>query len=104
MKIKDGVRLGGLRVEMCIAILVAQSVYDRFSEDFVITCALEGIHMKGSLHYVGAAVDLRLPLKRRQQIRRNIAERLGDDYDVVLGRSHIHIEFQPKVAVNVNAG
>jgi len=103
MRLKSGVRIGGLRPEMCVALMAAESAYLRFNEELVVTCAVEGVHMAKSLHYVGAAIDLRLPAKRRQQIARNIRERLGEDYDVVLDRSHIHIEFQPKGGINIDA-
>lgn len=104
MRLKSGVRVSGLRPEMCVALMAAESAYLRFDEELIVTSALEGVHMAASLHYVGAAVDLRLPAKRRQQIARNIRERLGGDYDVVLERSHIHIEFQPKGGLNINGG
>ena len=35
----------------------------------------------------------------RQEIADEIRKRLGSDYDIVLERTHLHIEFQPKEAL-----
>ncbi len=99
MKCKPGVRLFGLRPEMVVAILAAKTVYDNHNHEFVITSAVDSRHSPTSLHYVGAAIDIRtrhIPAHARQGVSAEIAIALSHEFDVVLERDHIHIEFQPK--------
>lgn len=96
INIKTGVRLHGVRPEIVLAILIADQVYAVLNHDLVVTSVIDGTHSRTSLHYVGAAVDLRLPGDAGTAARNRIAQRLGGDYDVVLESNHIHIEWQPK--------
>ena len=60
--------------------------------------------MAGSLHYSGAAIDVRtrdLQPADVQKIIARIKSCLGDDFDVLLEVDHIHIEFQPKDSLTV---
>jgi hypothetical protein len=111
MRIKPGVDLRGLRPQMVIAALVAERLYatQGADADLMITSGREGTHMSGSLHYVGLAIDIRLPgsftgqtsavakAKAKTMVADLIAH-LGAQYDVVLEVDHIHIEFDPKDA------
>lgn len=101
MRIKAGVRVHGLRPEILLALMVAESVYRRREAELVLTCGIDGQHSRGSKHYIGNAIDLRLhnlPPGTWQEVREEIAGALGIDYDVVLEDDHIHIEFDPKIA------
>ena len=105
VKFKDGVKLDGLKPEAERILNTAGEIWkDHFPDvDCVCTSALDGRHMKGSLHYQGLAVDLRthtLPggykgegAKKATALLRAY---LGADYDVVLEATHIHVEFDPK--------
>jgi hypothetical protein len=99
MRLKLGARIRGLRTEILFAICVADKVYLRYTAEAVITSGVDGKHSRGSIHYMGGAIDLRTRnVKGREQIiRDDIADRLGADFDVVLEKDHIHIEYQPKV-------
>lgn len=94
--IKEGVRLHGIRPEMVLALVIADQVYERLDHELVVTSVIDGKHSRTSLHYVGAASDLRLPGGDGIVVRDRIAHCLGPDYDVVLEDDHIHIEWQPK--------
>lgn len=98
IKIKPGVRLTGLRPEVLLGVQAADSVYAKYGLDCVITSAVDGIHSKGSLHYTGQAVDLRTRDSgaKINEIVRDIKEALAENYDVVLEKDHLHLEFQPK--------
>jgi len=61
----------------------------------VITSTYEGTHSAGSLHYANLAVDVRRDLATTYSFQ-EIKRVLGDDYDVVLKKDHIHIEYDPK--------
>lgn len=100
MYIKAGVKLAGIRPEMVIAMYVADTVFQKlFGEELVLTEATGGVHGRGSLHYVGQAIDIRTRDLTKNDIAKlalEIRERLGEEYDVVIESDHIHIEFQPK--------
>ena len=97
MKIKPGVSIAGIRPELVLALCIADTTYAQYANNLIVTSVLDGEHMRGSLHYVGAAADLRKPADDVGVIVDRLRDSLGDNYDVVLETDHIHIEFQPKV-------
>lgn len=99
MQIKKGVRVTGLSPEIVIAIIVVNDVYRKYGRDCTITSGTEGKHGYSSEHYKGDAVDFRtrdLFPDQKTAIAKEIAARLGDNYDVVLEETHLHVEFDPK--------
>jgi hypothetical protein len=97
--IKPGVDLHGIRPEMVIAILVAASVYNSFDVPLVITSVNDSTHSPGSKHYVGLGVDLRTSnvlQKDLPTLHKLLKEALGVQFDTILEKDHIHIEFDPK--------
>lgn len=101
MKFKDkSIDPKSLQPQLLLALMVAQKVYDEHGTDLIITSLNDGKHSKRSLHYAGAAVDLRtftLPSEEiKQTVKDKIQARLNQDYDVVLESTHIHIEYQPE--------
>ena len=98
MKIKSGVRVLGVRPEMVLALIIAESIYDDLQEDFRLTSCVEGVHSRASIHYAGGAGDTSRPadLVRATVLVTRLRESLGNDFDVILESDHIHIEFQPK--------
>ncbi len=65
----------------------------------IITSACEGEHGPGSLHPLGLAVDFRIrhiPNEERPALAYAVSEALGDDFDVVLEATHLHVEHDPK--------
>jgi hypothetical protein len=97
--IKPGVRITGLRPEILLAAVVAERVYEAAGHEFIITACVAGKHMAGSLHYAGAAIDIRprdVTADKIPAILATLKEALADDFDVLLEGDHIHIEFQPK--------
>ncbi len=100
MKIKSDVDLRGLQPQMAIAAIVAASVYAANGAELMITSGTEGTHMKGSLHYKGLALDLRLPgfsgEAATNLLVSNLRANLGPQFDVVLEGTHVHIEWDPK--------
>ncbi|MDX2221134.1 MAG: hypothetical protein SFV21_00205 [Rhodospirillaceae bacterium] len=99
ISIKPGVRLHGLRPEMAVAVTIVNGVLAEIPVKTVITSAIDGRHGHGSLHFVGAAIDIRsreIPPARLAETKDKLAAALGPDFDVVLEPDHFHIEFQPK--------
>lgn len=100
MKLKPGVNITGIRNEMLWGVMAAQRVYDTLNVEMVVTSALDGKHSATSLHYAGAAVDLRInnfPTRDYAKDARDlIAAALPNDFDVILEGNHIHLEYQPR--------
>jgi len=99
LRLKAGVKPKGMQPEILLAIIVARDVCQRLGKECVITSLTDGKHSKNSLHYSGKAVDLRTrDMERGEQAmyRDQMKDRLGDDYDVVLEKDHLHVEFDPK--------
>lgn len=62
-----------------------------------ITSGNDGKHSKDSLHYKDRAIDIRIfDMKYPNRNWLMIRKQLGKDYDVILEKTHIHIEYQPK--------
>lgn len=98
LSFKPGVKLIGLQPEMALAGLVIYTVMAKYGP-VVITSVMDGVHMKGSLHYEGKALDLRTNHMQADQIAaavEDLKKQLGSEFDVILESDHIHAEFQPK--------
>ena len=96
MKIKKGVILAGLQIEMRPVLKAANQIWQLHQDELVITAGLEGEHSAGSLHYYGYALDLRtrnFSKSVQKQIVVRLKERLGPDYDVILHSTHMHVEY-----------
>jgi len=96
MLIKAGVDISRLRPPIRKKLTaIAAIIYACNEGEMVITSTYEGNHSEGSLHYAHLAVDIRKNLSRILSFD-EIARDLGPDYDVVLKKDHIHIEYDPK--------
>lgn len=99
MILKEGVDVNGLTPEALIILLVAENLWKKYGEELVVTAVRDGTHMTGSLHYKGMAVDLRtryFNIATQKVITKDLRKRLGKQYDVVMHKTHIHVEFDPK--------
>ncbi len=99
MKLKQGSKVNGLRTEILLAAIIIDKIYDRHDAELVITEGTGSKHGRGSLHYVGQAIDIRTNYFTKEQtdlVANEIIESLNEQYDVVIEETHIHIEFQPK--------
>lgn len=95
MRLKDGVTLAP---EMLMLFVAMQEV-ERAGAEFVITSGTDGKHMKGSMHYVGKAIDFRSRTMAPVAIEncaRAIRRRLGTDFDLVIEPTHFHLEHDQK--------
>lgn len=96
MQVKDGVSLFGLKPEMRKVLMWCDALIARYKVPFVVTSTTEGVHSSASLHPFGYAVDVRtrdLTLIQVNQLADQLRQRLGDRYDVVIEKTHLHIEF-----------
>jgi len=99
MKIKEGVHIPGLQIQMKPVLSFAEKIWQELGRELVITSALDGTHSAGSLHYYGYAVDLRTRYFDKPTVKKvqaELASELGSDYDVVIEGNHMHVEYDPK--------
>ena len=94
------VSLAGLQPQMVLGLVIAEGVYKTYGVELVITSGSEGKHGVASLHYVGLAVDIRrrdfTTVAVVEEVALKLRRNLGKEFDVVVERTHIHIEYQPK--------
>ena len=96
MLIKAGVDISRLRPEIRKKLNeIARRVWSIEKEELRITSTYEGNHSEGSLHYADLAVDIGRD-KKGQEVRAELRDKLGMDYDIVLESDHIHVEYDPK--------
>lgn len=102
IKVKTGVQPKALIIMAAIANVV-QDLQEPVA--VVITSGTDGAHMKGSLHYKGAALDVRTKnfpsVRAKRTFLQAVLTRLGSGYEGFLEHEggvheHIHIEWDPK--------
>ena len=100
LRIKPGVRLTELKPQILIAVNVAQATYEEVGADeMVLTSVRDGEHGEKSLHSLGYCIDIRtrdLPNNAKIIAHELIADRLGEEFDVILEPTHLHIEYDPR--------
>lgn len=101
MRFKRGVKLAGAKPEIILAAIVVDDIYRDHGrpEGVTITSICDGKHMPKSKHYTGEAIDTRTRYfnrSKQKELTQDIKTQLGNEFDVVLERDHIHIEFDPK--------
>ena len=102
LSLKTGVDVGGIQPEVLLGLEICHGVFTRLGMPLVVTACLDGKHMTGSKHYVGQAVDMRLPSKYSIEplidvmVQAECRVHLGLQYDLVLEKDHLHLEYDPK--------
>lgn len=99
MILKKGVKINGLKPEMVLAIFIIAGIYKDFGQELVVTSATDSKHGINSLHYVGYAIDIRTHYFEKSQVKKVasvISEKLGEQFDVIIEETHIHVEYQPE--------
>lgn len=90
------VELSGLKIQMRPALIITDNIYKLYGQELTITCTNGGVHSAGSLHYYGYAFDIRtrdLTERQRPGVYEQLKRQLPNDFDVVLHKTHIHIEY-----------
>lgn len=104
MKLKDDtVRVSDISPQLVFALWMIEATITNYSDrehvgdPFVVTSINDGRHMAGSKHYSGNAADIRIWYMRNPSACcAAIRKVLGPDFDVVLEKDHIHLEYDPK--------
>jgi len=98
VQVKDGVNLEGInRAALAPLVSAMLEVCRAEGSACVVTSAKDGKHKTGSKHYDGEALDFRIwHFDDASRAAEKLQTRLGKDYDVVLEKTHIHAEYDPK--------
>ncbi len=91
--------MNGVRQEIVLALIICDYVYSKHGQELVATSINDSKHSETSLHYSGCAVDLRTHYFKKDEVKMvasDIRERLTIDYDVIVEKDHIHLEYQPR--------
>jgi hypothetical protein len=99
IKIKSGVSLLGLQPQTLLGISIAEACYAEKGKSMTLTSVTDHAvnRSPSSRHKSGLAFDIRiLNITDPGSMRKEIAERLGEEFDCVLESDHIHIEWDPK--------
>lgn len=99
MNLKSGVIIKGIQPEILLGAIIVDGIFKESGQELVITSALDGTHMVGSKHYIGQALDFRnrdLDSNLQTIILDKMKVSLGLDFDIVLEKDHIHVEYDPK--------
>lgn len=98
MKLKEGVSLQGLKIQMRPALIHADRIWEEAGQELVVTSGTEDFpHSPGSLHYYGYALDFRTNYfteKERYLAYSRLTKHFnGRPYTIILHNTHIHIEY-----------
>lgn len=97
IRVKSGVRLRGLSPQAFFIITVAAPIWEKHGAgELWITSGSDGVHSNNSYHHCGDGVDLRsrnLP-NDPNEAANELRSSLGDGYDVVVEKTHIHVEYE----------
>jgi len=105
LALKDNVIINGGHFNAAIVKMIdaARETAPPLEDNTVwITSAADGKHISGSLHYRDKAIDLRIfnvcghTWTEARLWAERIKLKLGDNYDIILGLDHIHIELDVK--------
>jgi len=109
MRIKPGVKFHCGHQAMSLACVIMEQCLDFITGgirpersawvELVLTSASEGKHGENSLHYSGKAFDFRtrgLTTEQQEDWATLCRIRLDAEFDVVLEKDHLHVEWQPE--------
>lgn len=99
MTFKNGVQWYEMAPQITAIVPTIDACYQHYNAPAVCTSARDGKHMTGSLHYQGRAIDLHIsnvPYAQQPHLLAALRDKLGPDFDVVLERDHIHLEYDPR--------
>ena len=90
-----GVDLSSLHPRMWDAIKAWKKAFPHL--EIIITSTWEGTHLDYSKHYQKQALDFRRPKALTDnEILYELRMFIGGDFDVVVEKDHVHIEYDPK--------
>jgi len=108
MRLLSNVRTQGVHWQIMFAMQVADEVYKEILGQEVTVTSLNDSKHKTIVHYLGYAGDIRTrydtggaqwSIKLKKRIVAAIKAKLTKEFDVVISKNCIHIEFDPRSAL-----
>lgn len=99
MHLKPSVNPAGITPETLLAILATYHACTSMRVPMTITSISDGQHSPHSLHHKGQAFDIRthhLTTATAALLTHTIASALPTHYQVILEKTHIHVEYDPR--------
>jgi len=99
IEVKESADLSMIDPRMWVRIGDIHAVFARHGRACIITSGRDGRHGPHSHHYRGRALDFRtrhLSEAEKLKISSEIRARLEPEFDVVLEKTHLHVEFDPQ--------
>jgi hypothetical protein len=87
-----------MKPEIHLAIIIADGIFAEYGVGCVITEGTEGKHTPHSHHKKGLAVGFRtrmIPTELHTELVDRLSNALGDEFQVILHTTHIHVEYDP---------
>lgn len=100
-RIKRGVRIPP-GISGPVILWAVSSIYAKYDKDCVLTSGIEGKHGWSSEHFKGDAFDFRtrnLPPGVPAKVAQEVRSALGEEFDIVLHETHLHVEYDPKTPI-----
>lgn len=95
---KTDAKVKGMQPEILLAIIITNELLSKmFKRDLTLTSVTDS-HKPPSLHPKGQAFDMRtwgMSGIEKVKFGKELSFLLGDEYDIVVEGSHIHVEFDP---------
>lgn len=99
VKQKEGVDINTLTSLCKLAVYITKHVFEKAGYSYTLTSTTDGQHCLDSLHYTGNAFDSRTRhIKDQEKLdliaveTYDILERLDRDFQVIIEKTHLHIE------------
>ena len=100
MKWTSSVRFKDLKPQLLLAAIRVDEIYKDIGFVCWITSANDKNHTApNSKHYTGEALDFRIfniPVEKHEELLDRVYTSLGIEYDVILEKDHLHVEYDPK--------
>lgn len=103
--LKHSCRVYGIRPELVLAVTgTALPLLADHYTPVVVTSCMDSKHSSGSRHYIGCAVDFRIPtgvdMDQLEATVQTIQQHLGGDYTIFVEHGgsapHIHMQYSPR--------
>ena len=98
LQFKEGVKLTATKAVNKI-LQAGAMTFNTVNKDCIVTSGCDGMHQVHSKHYTDEALDLRrfhLEPQELDTVVQALKRTLGQDFDVVIEATHIHLEYDPK--------
>ena len=102
LQFKEGVQLTATKAVNKL-LYAGERAFASVGKECIVTSGRDGVHQIQSKHYSDEALDLRrfhLESHELDTVVEALKRTLGQDFDIVIEPTHIHLEYDPKGVKN----